>query len=139
MVTSPLKLIYIISGLQMHVSVSYYPPIASVSANIKRFCDIGVEVHITEMDVKCANCTTALLAVQAQIYGGMLSACLQNRCCKSFETWGFTDAHTWLGSDTVPLPFDANYVKKPAYYELLATLTAADIPVLDRSGQKNLS
>merc|ERR1711916_71760 len=76
-------------GLQMHVSTGYYPSFDSVSANIKALGDLGLEVHITEMDVKCPTCnTTQGLEQQAAIYGGMLKARLDNDNCRSFETWG---------------------------------------------------
>jgi len=42
--------------------------------------------------------------------------------CRSFETWGFTDKFTWLGTDKHPLPFDENYVAKPIVTGMLATL-----------------
>jgi endo-1,4-beta-xylanase len=73
-----------------------------VEANIARLGALGLEVHITEMDVRCAPdksgaiCGADRLAAQAQIYGGILGACLKNANCKSFEFWGFTDRHTWL-------------------------------------------
>jgi hypothetical protein len=32
------------------------------------------------------------------------------------------DAHSWLGEAVAPLPFDADYKEKPAYFEMLAVL-----------------
>lgn len=118
-------------GLQMHISVDAYPSPASVAANIKRLGDLGIEVHITEMDVRCTPpCGADRLDTQGDIYAGMLQACLNNTNCKSFETWGFTDRYTWLWSydnpthaDMQPLPFDVNYNAKPAFYKMLALLT----------------
>jgi len=113
-------------GLQMHVSVNYFPTQEQVSANIKRLGDLGLEVHVTEMDVSCPPpCDANALAKQATIYSQMLSACLANSNCKSFQTWGHTDLHSWLNNNGVnnkPLPFDVNYNKKPAFDSLLATL-----------------
>ena len=37
-------------GLQMHIA-NLHADVASISANIKRFTALGVQVHITEMDV----------------------------------------------------------------------------------------
>jgi endo-1,4-beta-xylanase len=87
-------------GLQMHISVDGFPAFVEVASNIKRLTELGLEVHITEMDVRCNPdshgniCDATRLQSQAKIYGGMLSACLQYAPkCKSFETWGFTDLH----------------------------------------------
>ena len=63
--------------MQMHISVDSYPNPMAVAANIQRLGDIGVEVHITEMDVRCTNPTAERLALQATIYGHMLEACLK--------------------------------------------------------------
>lgn len=43
-------------GLQMHVSIADYPPFEDVSKNIARLGALGLEVHITEMDVVCSKC-----------------------------------------------------------------------------------
>ena len=85
---------------------------------------LGLAVHITEMDVKCANCNASRLAAQAQVYSDMLGACLANANCKSFETWGVYDGDTWVGTDNAPLLFDTAWAKKPAYDAVLATLQA---------------
>ena len=129
-------------GLQYHISVDAYPDAGSVSSNMARLVALGLEVHVTEMDVRCVPpCGADRLALQATIYGDVVQACLNNSKptaasgkggCKSVEVWGFTDAHTWLwsfenptGADVKPLPFDINYGKKPAYFEMLAVLQAA--------------
>lgn len=60
------------------------------------------------------------------MYAGVTKACLANSgVCKSIETWGFTDKHSWLNAQydqPVPLPFDTEYRKKPAYYAMLKAL-----------------
>ena len=122
-------------GLQMHVSVDAFPAFADVTANIQRLAALNLDVHVTEMDVRCEPdaqgniCNTTRLNAQAKIYGGMLKACLSSPRCKSFETWGFTDRHTWLSSfdnpshkNVQPLPWDKDYNLKPAFYEILAEL-----------------
>ena len=85
------------------------------------------------MDVACQPpCGADRLATQAKIYGDMLGACLSSPACKSFETWGFTDLHTWLWSfnnpthaNLQPLPFDVNYAPKPAFDTLVSVLQQA--------------
>ena len=118
-------------GLQMHKSIGESAPSeAKVSTNIQRLGNLGLKVHITEMDVKCPDpCGAESQQAQAEIYASMLRACLANAgVCTSFESWGFTDAVTWLkGSrcatkDCHPLPFDERYLPKPAAAAMLRVL-----------------
>ena len=69
-------------GLQMHIG-STLPDIASISANIARFTALGVQVHITEMDVSLpvdanGNASAADLRKQADIYRQIAEACLSH-------------------------------------------------------------
>jgi len=102
----------------------------AVSANIARYGNLGLQVHITEMDVKCPDpCNSNMRQRQADVYTMMLRACLQNKgVCTSFETWGFTDRYTWLSGPRCeharchPLPFDEEYTPKMAAKQMLALL-----------------
>jgi endo-1,4-beta-xylanase len=110
-------------GLQMHIEKP--PDIASISANIARFTALGVQVHITEMDVSLlvdanGNATAADLQKQADIYRQIADACIVHPGCTAIQTWGFTDKYSWIGSHSkrtrgAALPFDRNYQPKPAY------------------------
>jgi len=101
--------------------------VRAVAANIARYGKLGLQVHITELDVKCPSpCPASRLAQQADVYGMMLRACLANPgVCTSFETWGFTDKYTWLvgnrcpTTECHPLPFDEMYASKPAAERML--------------------
>jgi hypothetical protein len=44
-------------GLQMHIVVDAHPSFDDIENNIRRLGALGLEVHITEMDVRCTNCT----------------------------------------------------------------------------------
>merc|ERR1712151_905109 len=104
----------------MHKDIAHPPSEQDVKQNIARYGELGLKVHITEMDVKCVDpCTDEQLETQAEVYASMLRACLANPgVCVSFETWGFTDKYSWLngqrcgGKECHPLPFDENYVPK---------------------------
>ncbi len=116
-------------GLQMHVSLDNYPRPQDVLANMKRLTALGLEVQITEMDVKIQDDSRpmqARLSVEAQIYHDMLGTCLAVAQCTAFVMWGFTDRHSWIpaatGHSDAPLIFDALYQPKPAYYALLNVL-----------------
>jgi endo-1,4-beta-xylanase len=112
-------------GFQTHLTSGGLP--SGFQQNLQRFSDLGVDVSITEADVRLTLPSTATsLATQATIYEQMLRACLAVPRCVSFTTWGFTDAHSWVPS-TFPgqgdaLPFDANLQPKPAYTALQQAL-----------------
>ena len=116
-------------GLQMHVGLNNAPPPADVAANIQRLTALGLDVHITEMDVKIQNGTgteSERFAAQAKIYRDMLGVCLSKRNCKAFVLWGFTDKHSWIPWYTkkpdAALIFDNSYRPKPAYNALREVL-----------------
>jgi len=120
-------------GFQLHVQINFPSNMLDgIKQNIARFAALGLEVHFTEIDVSCAayqqTCTgwgPQDLQSQATVYGGLLQACIDEPMCKNFETWGFTDKYTWLGTSDHPLPFDENYNPKPAFNTLLQTIIAS--------------
>jgi endo-1,4-beta-xylanase len=116
-------------GLQMHVGLNSAPSPQAVANNILRLSELGLDVHITEMDVQIQNgtgTTEERLAEQAKIYREMLKVCLEAKNCKAFVTWGFTDAYSWIpqftGNPDAALIFDKNYQPKPAFYSLIELL-----------------
>jgi len=114
-------------GFQLHVNLDYDSMISGVRQNIQRYADLGLEVHFTELDIRCSqdNCqwTPDKEQTQAKIYADLLQVCLDfPNTCKNFETWGFTDKYTWLSTNQHPLPFDENYNPKPAFESLLTTM-----------------
>ena len=118
-------------GFQMHIG-SLHPDIASISANIRRFTALGVQVHITEMDVAlpvdaCGNASPEDLERQAGISRQIAAACLSHPGCTAIQTWGFTDKYSWIGSHSqhrqgAALLFGRNYQTKPAYEALRSAL-----------------
>ena len=121
-------------GFQMHVA-NLHADVASVSANIKRFTALGVQVHITEMDIAVpvdsnGDARPQDLQLQADIYRQIAAACLSHPGCTAIQTWGFTDKYSWIGSHSkhtqgAGLLFDRKYQAKPAYDALRRTLNSA--------------
>jgi len=111
-------------GFQMHVA-NMHADVPSISANIKRFAALGLQVHITEMDVALpvdsnGNARQQDLQLQADIYRQIAAACLSYPGCTAIQTWGFTDKYSWIGSHSkhaqgAALLFDREYRAKPAY------------------------
>ena len=89
-------------GFQMHIA-NLHADVASISANIRRFSALGVQVHITELDVALpvdpnGNARFEDLQRQADIYREIAGACLSHPGCTAIQTWGFTDKYSWIGS-----------------------------------------
>jgi|SRR5580700_1874604 len=118
-------------GFQVHVNLKFNnaEAMASFARNLKRFSDLGVEIHITELDVALDSGDPASFAAQADGYRKVTQICLQTPTCRVLQTWGFTDKYSWIpsyshGKQGWALPFDAHYSKKPAYDSTLKALQA---------------
>ena len=109
-------------GLQMHISATSFPAVADIRNNIQRLADLGLQVNISEMDVRVrdvAGDAAAKLQRQRQVYRDVVAACVTVSRCEAVTFWGFTDAHSWIdsafGADD-PLLFDEQYRTKPAFF-----------------------
>lgn len=110
-------------GLQMHVTATSPPSVASLTSNIRRLADLGLLVNISEMDVRIASAPAATkLEVQRSVYHDLVSVCVSEPRCHGVTLWGFTDRYSWIdqqfGPDD-PLIFDEQYAAKPAFYGVL--------------------
>jgi endo-1,4-beta-xylanase len=106
-------------GLQMHLSLQDAPRAGEVRINMKRLAALGLETHISEMDVMLPlPATRADLKAQATLYRNMLQACLAVPQCRSFSTWGATDRYSWIAEhfpgQGAALLFGPDYRPKPA-------------------------
>jgi endo-1,4-beta-xylanase len=83
-------------GLQMHLW-AVPPDHANVTSLMDRLRRIGVQVAITEMDVRLPDVHTAAdLDRQAEVYATVLGLCLSAPNCRTFVVWGFSDATSWV-------------------------------------------
>jgi endo-1,4-beta-xylanase len=125
-------------GLQMHLSLPG-PDMKSVAANMARLSGLGLQIHITELDVSIpvdasgAPAAKEDLLRQAEIYRSVVRVCRQIPRCTAIQTWGFTDKYSWIGSHSrgargAALPFDKAYAPKPAYGAILDELSARRRP-----------
>lgn len=118
-------------GFQAHLNLKFNDAntLSSFAANLKRFSDLGMEIHITELDVALDSNNAKNLAAQADLYGKLTSICLQTPTCRVLQTWGFTDKYSWIpgyskGKQGWALPYDTSYHAKPAYDGVLRSLQA---------------
>jgi endo-1,4-beta-xylanase len=112
-------------GFQSHLIVGQVP--SDYQANLQRFADAGVDVQITELDIRMPTpASSANLQQQASDYSKVVSACLAVSRCNDITVWGITDKYSWV-PNTFPgqgaaLLFDDNYNKKPAYTAVIQAL-----------------
>jgi len=108
-------------GFQFHVDLAFdnSNTLSSVANNFQRFAALGLDIHITELDIRLTDSSPASLNAQAKLYGELAATCIQQPSCKLFQTWGFTDKYSWIPQffpgEGWALLWDANYQKKPAY------------------------
>jgi endo-1,4-beta-xylanase len=112
-------------GLQAHFILGQVP--STLQQNIARFAALGVDVAITELDIRMdMPSTTAKLAQQATDYSNTVKACLAVSRCVGITVWSFTDKYSWIPTffpgQGAALPWDANYNHKPAYDAIAAAL-----------------
>ncbi|MGW2238171.1 endo-1,4-beta-xylanase [Streptomyces sp. NPDC001759] len=112
-------------GLQAHLIVGQVP--ATLQQNIQRFADLGVDVAVTELDVRMAlPADSAELAQQAADFKSVVAACVAVTRCAGVTVWGFADSDSWVPG-TFPgygaaTPYDDNYAPKLAYYAIVEAL-----------------
>lgn len=129
-------------GLQMHLQVGdvgdgRYINREAVTENINRLGDLGLQVHLTELDFKHpGKADESVFERQARDYREVVEICLAAEPCTAIIVWGVTDLYSWRKSfdnnpDAAPLLFDENYQPKPAYtavQQALAEFTPEDDP-----------
>jgi endo-1,4-beta-xylanase len=144
-------------GLQMHISSTDFDE-AALANNIARLAGLGLQVHITELDValpliSAGNDSTGNdsagsrareddLQRQADVYRGVVRACLRSPGCTAIQTWGFTDKYSWIGSHShhtmgAALPFDQSYKPKPAYDAMMEEMLRHNPATASRSNSQD--
>ncbi|KAI0697716.1 endo-beta-1,4-glucanase [Cerioporus squamosus] len=110
-------------GLQSHFIVGQVP--TTLVQNMQEFAALGVEVAITELDVRMTLPeTAALLEQQKKDFQTVVAACQAVPQCVGITIWDFTDRFSFVPS-TFPgqgaaTPWDQNLVRKPAFDGIVA-------------------
>jgi endo-1,4-beta-xylanase len=106
-------------GFQGHLGIQFGFP-NDLQQNLQRFANLGVQVRITELDIRMQLPRDASKdSQQATFYRNVINACNAVTACAGVTIWGFTDRHSWVPG-TFPgqgaaLIYDENYNQKPAY------------------------
>ncbi|MDS0295641.1 endo-1,4-beta-xylanase [Halogeometricum luteum] len=110
-------------GLQLHVFDETVPP-ADVAANVERLTELGLTVHVTELDVGIGEAVVDA-DEQADYYRDVVSAAV-DAGAEAVVTWGVDDGQSWLparGWGEAPLLFDERFRRKPAYHGVADALS----------------
>ncbi|OJH39931.1 endo-1,4-beta-xylanase [Cystobacter ferrugineus] len=119
-------------GHQTHVSL-YYPTVQEIESSIVKFADLGVETHITELDVSVYSSSSQrydtfpeeLKQKQAALYKQLFDVFRRHKnLITSVTVWGKDDGNTWLRTFPVarndwPLLFDERLQSKSAYWAIV--------------------
>ncbi len=117
-------------GTQLHLKLdvveSFGPDAVAqqLEPAIQALANLGVAVHVTELDIAIHEpVTPAKLKSQAYYYGEVVKLCIRMPSVFTLGFWGLTDKYSWVTDDypgyenhDQPLLFDANLNPKPAYY-----------------------
>ncbi|GFF30823.1 endo-1,4-beta-xylanase [Aspergillus udagawae] len=117
-------------GLQAHFIVGSTPSQSDLTTVLKGYTALGVEVAYTELDIRMQlPSTDAKLAQQSNDFQGVAAACVSTAGCVGVTIWDWTDKYSWVpgvfSGYGAALPWNENYVKKPAYNGLMAGLGAS--------------
>lgn len=128
-------------GFQSHMIVGQTPTALTLAATLNRFVALGVEVALTELDIRFARlpANESMIEQQAIDYAEMVNGCLMVPKCVGVVVWQFTDKFSWIPS-TFPgagdaCPFNANMTRKPAYTSVSALLAAASTAAAVRTSE----
>lgn len=87
------------AGLQSHFIVGSTPSRAAQTANMNAFAALGVDVAITELDIRTTVPATAAAQQQQVVdYASSVGACADVDACVGVTAWDFDDAYSWIPS-----------------------------------------
>jgi len=109
---------------------------AAYEAFLAQLAKRGMKIFITELDVQDLSLPADPAArdqAVAAVYSRFLTATLRQPAVRGIVTWGLADRFSWIagyrprkdGLPVRPLPFDANYQPKAAYYAIAQSLQSA--------------
>jgi endo-1,4-beta-xylanase len=82
-------------GFQCHFIVGEVP--GTLQSNMEAFTALGIELAITELDIRMTlPSTDALLAQQKADYETVIGACNAVKGCVGVTIWDYTDKYSWV-------------------------------------------
>lgn len=86
-------------GLESHFTAGGTPDQSAQESNMNAFTALGIDVAVTELDVRIELPTNATnLEQQAQDYYSSVAACTNVKRCIGITVWDFDDTYSWVPS-----------------------------------------
>ncbi|KAF7194238.1 Endo-1,4-beta-xylanase D [Pseudocercospora fuligena] len=86
-------------GLESHFTAGGTPSQSAQEENMNSFTALGIDVAVTELDVRIELPTNATnLKQQAQDYYSSVAACTNVKRCIGITVWDFDDTYSWVPS-----------------------------------------
>ena len=114
-------------GFQCHFIVGEVP--TSFQTVLEQFTALGLEVAITELDIRTTTpASQSALAQQQKDFQSVVQACMNVEKCVGITVWDFTDKYSWIpgvfaGEGQANL-YDEDYQPKSAYAAVQRDLDA---------------
>ncbi|KAB5571861.1 family 10 glycosyl hydrolase [Coniochaeta sp. 2T2.1] len=114
-------------GMQAHLTAESHPTLDQHVAVIQSYAETGVEVALTELDVRITLPATAeKLELQKVAYKNIVGACVQVKACIGVTLWDFYDPFSWVPAvfpgQGAPLIWFDNFTTHPAYDGIVEAL-----------------
>ncbi|KAJ4301242.1 hypothetical protein N0V90_003333 [Kalmusia sp. IMI 367209] len=113
-------------GMQAHLIVGSTgsESVSAWTANMNAFTALGVDVAITELDIRTTvPATAAAVTQQAKDYATVIQGCKAVSRCVGVTIWDYTDKYSWIPSvfsgQGAALPWDENLQKKTEVYNAI--------------------
>lgn len=121
-------------GIQSHLDGNRRPNFERFSKFLDDIASLGLEIMITELDVRDQNLPADPLTRDcyvADTYRSFLDVVLDKPKVRSVAVWGLSDRYSWLGyfaprddgEPVRPLPFDREMRRKPAWSAIAEALS----------------
>ncbi len=108
-------------GLQSHLAISY-PSVSDYKNSLLKYCQTGLDIQITELDITVNSNSDSDFATQATYYGEIFDYAVelvkQGYNLSAVVLWGLIDTDSWRASK-YPLIFDDDWQAKEAYYAIV--------------------
>lgn len=109
-------------GMQSHINTDINQ-MTYIMAMEKYHAELGVEIHVTELDIGTKNRNDGWQTVQGEYYRTYMEKLIELQSIgvpiTSVTLWGLSDAVSWRASE-LPLVFNPDLSRKPAFDGMIA-------------------